>query len=97
MPSIPEEIQGQLVAPLGRLAGLEPFELIDEANRVNEALLQAQADVAALRRAAVRRLRSEGFTLQAIADQLGVKPQRIHQIEAGYDRHEQRARKARNT
>lgn len=91
--SIPDEIRGSLAAPLGRLAGLDPFTLIAEANEANEALLEAQADIAALRRGAVRRLRQQGLTLQAIADQLGLKAQRIHQIETSYDRHEKRSRK----
>lgn len=93
MPSIPDDIRASLAAPLGRLAGLDPFTLLTQATEANEALLDAQANIASLRRAAVRRLRSEGFTLQAIADQIGVKAQRIHQIESGYDRHEQRARR----
>lgn len=92
MASIPDDIRASLVAPLGRLARLDPFDLLTIANDANEQLLEAQADIAALRRGAVRQLRAEGWTLQQIGDQLGLKPQRIHQIESGYDRHEKRRR-----
>jgi len=91
-PSIPNDIRASLVAPLGRLAGLDPFDLLARAIEVNEALLGAQADVASLRRKAVRELRSLGYTLNEIGTQLGTTAQRIHQIEAGYDRHEKLAR-----
>jgi DNA-directed RNA polymerase specialized sigma24 family protein len=91
--SIPAEIRASLVAPLGRLAGLDPFEAITTANDAHEALLAAHAEIAAIRRRAVRELRAQGYTLREIADAVGVKPQRIHQIESGYDRREKEARK----
>jgi hypothetical protein len=92
MPTLKQATAAALAAPLGRLGRLDPFDLITEANDVNDALLDAQAAVAALRRGAVRRLRSEGWTLQQIGDALGLKPQRIHQIENSYDRHERKRR-----
>ena len=95
MPSIVDEINATLAAPLGRLAAFPPLERILEGNAVNEALLEAQAAVAAQRRSAVHQLQAEGWTLKEIGDALGLKPQRIHQIENGYDRHERRDRAGR--
>jgi DNA-directed RNA polymerase specialized sigma24 family protein len=91
--SIPAEIRACLAAPLERLGGLDPFELMHAAPTANEALLDAQAAVATMRRKAVRQLRAEGWTLAAIGEQLGIKAQRVHQIETGYDRRERRYRR----
>jgi DNA-directed RNA polymerase specialized sigma24 family protein len=91
--SIPAEIRASLAAPLGRLAGLDPFTLLHKSNAASQELLNAQAKIGALRRRAVRQLRSEGYTLKEIGDELGVKPQRIHQLETGYDRTEKRERR----
>lgn len=93
MRSIPNDIRTSLAAPLGRLAGLDPFDILTKSNAVLEALHEAEAQVGAARRGAVRELRAQGFTLKQIADVVGVKPQRIHQLEEGYDRKEKRARK----
>lgn len=90
--SIPDDIRASLAAPLGRLAGLDPFTRLIVATEVNDALLDAQSEIASLRRSAVRELRVQGHTLREIADVVGVKPQRIHQIEGGYDRTEKRER-----
>jgi DNA-directed RNA polymerase specialized sigma24 family protein len=91
--SIPAEIRASLAAPLERLAGLDPFTLLAKSNAAGAALLDAQARIGQLRRRAVRQLRAEGYTLKEIGDVLGVKPQRIHQLETGYDRTEKRERK----
>lgn len=90
--SIPDDIRASLAAPLGRLAGLDPFTILIVSNFVNDALLDGQHQVAAMRRRAVRELRAQGYTLREIGEQIGVKPQRIHQIESGYDRLEKQAR-----
>jgi DNA-directed RNA polymerase specialized sigma24 family protein len=91
--SIPAEIRASLAAPLGRLAGLDPFNLLIKSIDANKALLDAQAKIGAMRRSAVRHLRAEGYTLKEIGDVLGVKPQRIHQLETGYDRTEKKSRR----
>ena len=91
--SIPAEIRASLAAPLERLAGLDPFMLLAKSNDAIDALHDAQARIGAMRRRAVRQLRAEGYTLREIAEPLGVKPQRIHQLEIGYDRHEKKERR----
>lgn len=93
--SIPDDIRASLAAPLGRLAGLDPFTILIVSNYANDALLEAQHEIAAMRRSAVRDLRAQGYTLKEIGEQIGVKPQRIHQIESGYDRREKRERSQR--
>jgi hypothetical protein len=77
---------------MAKLRRLPPDEQITSAEHVNAALLAAQADTASVRRSAVRELRAQGFTLQAIGDLCGMSPQRIQQIEVGYGRQEKRAR-----
>ena len=91
--SIQHEIRASLAAPLGRLAGLDPFTALERSQAVLDELRDAQASVGEIRRSAVRQLRDEGWLLREIADRLGVKPQRIHQIENGYDREEKRLRR----
>lgn len=81
--TIPAEVREALVAPLGRLASLDPFELLTLGPVVNDELLRGQAEIAAMRRAAVRTLRADGWTLREIADRIGVEPQRVHQISLG--------------
>jgi DNA-binding NarL/FixJ family response regulator len=96
-PSIPNEIRACLVAPLERLGGLDEFDLLLKSNDAIAALTEAQHEVGLMRRRAVRELRAQGYLLKEIAERLDVKPQRIHQIESGYDRAEKRdrARRAR--
>lgn len=77
---------------LARVARLEPYERIKVSQEINDALLAAQASLAAHRRAAVRQLRSDGWTLREIAEELGMTVQRVHQIEIGMGRKE-KARK----
>jgi DNA-directed RNA polymerase specialized sigma24 family protein len=91
--SIPNEIRASLVAPLERLAGLEPFTLLTRSNDALKAMQDIESRIGALRRKAVRELRAQGYTLREIAEPLGVKPQRIHQLEIGYDRAEKKARR----
>lgn len=47
-------------------------------------ITEIQSEISAVRRGAVRELRAEGWTLQAIADQAGVSVSRVKQIEQGY-------------
>ncbi len=58
------------------------------AQAVNEALLTAQSEVAAVRRAAVRQLRRDGWTLREIGEAVGLTISRVAQIEAGMGRHD---------
>jgi hypothetical protein len=77
---------------------LDRYESVDAETRfadgaeLNTVLLDAQSRVAAIRRAAVRELRSEGWTLQSIAELTGTTPQRVHQISIGFGRAEKKAR-----
>lgn len=64
----------------------DPIEQIVEGQALNEALLAAQAEVAKLRREAVRTLRMEGWKLREIAEATGMTHQRVAQLEAGMDR-----------
>ena len=76
-----------------KLNNAPPAERVVTANELIEQLRKATADAAESRRAAVRDLRLSGYTLKEIGEIVGVGPQRIHQIESGYNRHEQRSRK----
>lgn len=89
---IEDAIQVSLSRVTARLGRLDPLERIITANKAIEALRDAQGDLAGVRRAAVRQLRAEGWLLKEIAQQLGTSPQRVHQMEEGYDRHEKKAR-----
>ena len=91
--SIPDDVRASLVAPIERLARLDPWDAFHAGNNVNEVLLEAQSQVAEIRRSAIRRLRAGGYTLREIADEVGVAPARIHQMETGYDRREKAARR----
>jgi len=71
---------------LDRFARLSPLDQIVTAAKVNEVLLDAQSRVAGIRRGAIRTMRSNGYTLNEIAQQTGMTPQRVHQLEIGHDR-----------
>lgn len=88
--SAPVALQKAIVAPLERLRGLPPIQAILTATDVNQVLLDAQAEVASIRRQAIRNLRASGWTLAEIGDQLGMSPQRVHQLEIGYDRRDKK-------
>jgi hypothetical protein len=77
----------------GRFNRLPASERLVEANTLIEQLREATATIAESRRAAVREMRIDGYTLREIAELIGTTTQRIHQIESGYNRHEQKARK----
>lgn len=67
-----------------KLKGADPLSQIALAQDLNDKLLAAQAQVAALRRSAVRELRAQGWTFKELADELGMSPQRVAQIETGW-------------
>lgn len=90
--SIPDDIRESLVEPLKRLGGRDPIELLNLSNDCTAALLEASHEIASMRRAAVRQLRIDGFTLKEIGDQTNMTPPRVHQIESGYDRKEKKER-----
>jgi DNA-directed RNA polymerase specialized sigma24 family protein len=77
------------------LRNLDPITRIGVSLVLYEDLLEAQAAVAAARRAAVRELRAEGFTLREIAEATGLTHQRVAQLQTGYGRQEKRARGSR--
>ena len=82
-----------LIEPLQRFSCLDAETQLIQANDYMEELKDAVKQIAGMRRGAVRTLRSDGYTLKEIAEMLGTTVQRIHQIESGYNRHEQKARK----
>lgn len=86
-------LRDALDRPLGRFFALPPSERFDAANDVLDDLRAVMAEVAESRRNAVRELRLTGFTLKEIADMHGTTPQRVHQLETGYNRREKAARK----
>lgn len=69
-----------------RLARQSPPRRVQMAHDLYQQLLAVQADVAASRRSAVREMRQQGHTLSAIADQVGLTPSRVKQIESGNNR-----------
>ena len=66
-----------------RMANEKPIRRLKSATLVHQQLLDAQAEVAQVKRAAVRDLRTQGMTYAAIGDQLGITPSRVKQIESG--------------
>jgi DNA-directed RNA polymerase specialized sigma24 family protein len=80
-------------APLPRFFALPPEERLTAANALLDELRAVMTEVATSRREAVRDLRMTGYTLKEIADMVGTTPQRIHQIESGYNRKEKADRK----
>ena len=86
-------IQEALATPLNKYERLAPSEQLIQANAYIEDLKEAVKEIANIRRAAVRTMRSYGYTLKEIGEIAGVGEQRIHQIESGYNRKEAKARK----
>lgn len=84
--SIPDSISKALTGPLSRLRRHKPIQAILLAPDVNQRLLDAQAEVAQIRRQAIRQLRGEGWRLKDIAEATGLSEQRIYQLEIGQDR-----------
>lgn len=84
--SIPVALRKAAERPLERLRGLPALSGIVVAAEVNQVLLDLQAEVASIRRQAIRDLRASGHTLGEIGTMLGMTPQRVHQLEIGYDR-----------
>ncbi len=93
MKQIVTAVAEALGPPLRRYGRMSAEERIEHAAAINDVLLEAQATVAATRRAAVRELRTSGWTLQEIADLFGLTVSRVHQIEHGYSRAERKYRK----
>lgn len=69
-----------------RFEKLDPTDQIMEAEHMQRALLEEQNRVASIRRAAVRSLRANGWTLREIAEATGLTYQRVAQIETGKPR-----------
>lgn len=89
------KIREALNAQMDAFEGLTPEEQLVQGPERQEELKQIVAEIAGLRRAAVRQLRATGYTLKEIGNMLGTTAQRVHQIESGYSRHEAAARKLR--
>jgi DNA-directed RNA polymerase specialized sigma24 family protein len=87
------QIGDALDSTLQRFQALPPSERLTTSNLLMEELKVVTSQLASSRRAAVREMRSEGYTLKEIAEIADTTIQRIHQIESGYNRHEQKARK----
>lgn len=61
----------------------DPIERLRRLATIVEATDALEAKVRIYRSDAVRELRRRGWTLQRIADELGISHQRVHQLEAG--------------
>ena len=69
---------------IARLKKLNEIQIVVKAQNVSAQLLDAMAQVAALRRSAVRSLRAQGWTFREIAEASDMTPQRVAQIEKGF-------------
>ena len=87
------QIGDALDSTLQRFQALSPSERLTTSNLLMDELKAVTSQLASSRRAAVREMRSDGYTLKEIAEIADTTVQRIHQIESGYNRHEQKARK----
>lgn len=79
---------------MARLERQTPPRRVMMAHDLYQQLLNAQAEVAAARRSAVREMRTQGHTLADIARQVGLTTSRVKQIEAGFGRAERSAQSA---
>lgn len=81
--NITEKLTDDLEAAVKRLRKLPPDEAFTVGSDMHEAIIEASREIGKARRTAVRQLRAEGFTLQAIGDMTGVTANRVYQIENG--------------
>jgi DNA-directed RNA polymerase sigma subunit (sigma70/sigma32) len=88
-----QSIRESLDRPLGRFFALPAEERITKATELITELQAVVSEISDSRRVAVRDMRAAGYTLREIAEIVGTTPQRIQQIETGYNRHEKKARK----
>jgi len=86
MASLHLSLETSIAATMERYGRLKSLDQITIATQLNEVLLDAQSQVASIRRGAIRTLRADGYTLSEIAGQCGMTPQRVHQLEIGVDR-----------
>jgi DNA-directed RNA polymerase specialized sigma24 family protein len=86
-------IRDELNRTLGRFFSLSAQDRLVEANDILDQLRAVMSEVSDSRRMAVRELRGEGWSLREISEIIGTTPQRIHQIELGYNRKEKADRK----
>lgn len=89
------KLRDALDRPLGRFFALSPSERLVDANTLVDELKSIVSEISDDRRVAVRELRLTGYTFKEIAEIAGTTPQRIQQIETGYNRREKAARKVR--
>ena len=71
---------------MARFERQKSLDQIVLAAELNEVLIDAQSQVASIRRGAIRSLRADGYTLSEIAREVGMTPQRVHQLGIGHDR-----------
>ena len=71
---------------MARYDRLKSLDQVTMAAQLIEVLLDAQSQVASIRRGAIRALRADGYTLTEIGGLCGMTPQRVHQLEIGVDR-----------
>jgi len=83
-------VEQQLRPVFALLDDMSDVDKIVKTEAVRQALNDANANAARLRRVAVRKMRGEGMLLREIADACGMSHQRISQIEAGYSRRDER-------
>lgn len=86
MPSLRSSLRSAIQPTMVRLERQKSLDQIVLASELNEVLLDAQSQVASIRRGAIRSLRADGYTLSEIAREVGMTPQRVHQLEIGQDR-----------
>ena len=77
----PPNLVNKCKEAIARLHREPPAKRINMAFDLMEQLTQVMAEVASARRAGVRELRAEGWTLAAIAAEAGISPSRVKQIE----------------
>lgn len=80
---IPPNVRHALDGIFGRLTKAHALQRIKLANMVHEQLLSAIGEVAAIRRASVRELVTQGMSYAAIGRELGISTSRVRQIEIG--------------
>ena len=82
------DLRAAAALALEKLVALDLMTQVVEASNVNDALLDLQSEVAAVRRSAVRTMRASGLKLREIAEGTWLTHQRVAQMERGADRKE---------
>lgn len=91
-PSV-DEVRAAIAPLIERIKQMPALDQVQLCQELNTALLDGQAQIATVRRQAVRALRIEGFTLKEVAEATGMSLQRVHQLETGWSRPSKRTPK----